>query len=67
MIEKTWWDEVYRSNETLDIGVPSEQLIQVLEREEVRPCKALDVCCGTGTAAVYLARHSFSASAIEVS
>jgi ubiquinone/menaquinone biosynthesis C-methylase UbiE len=70
MADKAWWDEVYRgAGEEIpwDIGVPSEQLIEALERGEVVQGRALDVCCGTGTEAIYLAENGFNVSAVDVS
>lgn len=70
MTDKVWWDEVYRGARDdipWDIGVPSEQLIKAMEGGEVRPCRALEVCCGTGTEAIYLAENGFTVSAIDVS
>lgn len=69
MADKDWWNEVYRKPEEIpwDIGVPSEQLVEVVEKGEIKPCPALDVCCGTGTEAIYLAKNGFEVSAIDIS
>lgn len=66
----SWWDEVYagaREKIPWDIGVPSEHLVDAVEEEEIKPGAALDICCGTGTEAIYLAQKGFSVSAIDVS
>lgn len=64
-----WWNEVYSSREEIpwDIGVPSEQLVKLIEKREIKPCSALDICCGTGTEAIYLAKNGFEVSAIDIS
>lgn len=65
-----WWDEVYsgpREEIPWDIGVPSEQLVTLIEKREIKPCPALDICCGTGTEAIYLAKNGFEVSAIDIS
>lgn len=61
----SWWDEVYRGEPPWDTGVPSNELVEVLKG--AKPCRALDVCCGTGTEAIYLANNGFAVSAIDVS
>lgn len=65
-----WWNEIYRGPRgeiPWDIGVPSQHLVEVIEKEKVKPCPALDICCGTGTEAIYLAEKGFKISAIDVS
>lgn len=70
MGNQDWWDEVYsgpREEIPWDIGVPSEHLIDLVEKKKLKPCQALDICCGTGTEAIYLAKKGFEVSAIDVS
>lgn len=64
-----WWNEIYRGREEIpwEIGVPSEHLVELVEKGEIKPCPALDVCCGTGTEAIYLAKNGFEVSAIDIS
>ncbi len=65
-----WWNEVYRKpREEIpwDIDVPSEQLVGLIEKGEIKSCPALDICCGTGTEAIYLAENGFEVSAIDIS
>jgi ubiquinone/menaquinone biosynthesis C-methylase UbiE len=64
-----WWNEVYRKPEEIpwDIDVPSEELVELIEKGEIKPCPALDVCCGTGTEAIYLVKNGFEVSAIDIS
>lgn len=70
MGDQDWWNEVYsgpREEIPWDIGVPSEQLVELIEKGEIKPCPALDICCGTGTEAIYLAKNGFEVSAIDIS
>ncbi|MDI6654473.1 MAG: class I SAM-dependent methyltransferase [Candidatus Hydrothermarchaeota archaeon] len=64
-----WWNEVYRKPEEIpwDIDVPSEELVELIGKGEIKPCPALDVCCGTGTEAIYLVKNGFKVSAIDIS
>lgn len=63
------WDADYRgkSPPLWDIGRPSKDLKKVLEDGTIRPCRAIDLCCGTGTDAIYLASRGFDVTAIDVS
>ncbi len=70
MTNEDWWDEVYsgpREEIPWDIGMPSEQLVELIEKGEIKPCPALDICCGTGSEAIYLAENGFEVSAIDIS
>ena len=67
---KEWWDEVYSGDPSdipWDTGIPSEELKTFIEKELIRPCRALDICCGTGTEAIYLAKKGFEVSGIDIS
>jgi len=68
-MRNNWWNEVYRKPEGIpwDIDVPSEELVELIEKGEIKPCTALDVCCGTGTEAIYLVKNGFEVSAIDIS
>jgi SAM-dependent methyltransferase len=48
-----------------DTGVTPPELVQLVEVEGLGPGRALDLGCGTGTNAVYLARHSFRVTAVD--
>jgi SAM-dependent methyltransferase len=63
------WDADYRgkSPPLWDIGRPSNDLKKLVEDGTLRPCRAVDLCCGTGTDAIYLARRGFDVTAIDVS
>lgn len=63
------WDADYRgkSPPLWDIGRPSKDLKKVVEDGPIRPCRAVDLCCGTGTDAIYLASRGFDVTAIDVS
>lgn len=62
------WDERYQNGETpWDTGVPSRELVRLVESRTVAPGRALELGCGTGTNAVYLAQHGFEVTALDIS
>lgn len=62
------WDQRYRSGDApWDSGLPSRELKRVLEEQGLKPCRALELGCGSGTNAVFLAQQGFSVTAVDVS
>lgn len=60
-----FWDERYREREQLFSGNPNGVL--VAETSELSPGQALDVGCGEGADALWLARRGWCVTAIDVS
>jgi SAM-dependent methyltransferase len=68
MPERPSWDERYKSGDTpWDSGRPSEELVRVLAETNIAPCRAVELGCGTGTNAVWLAQRGFDVTAIDIS
>lgn len=64
----THWDQQYRHGRPIwDSDRPTEELRRTVEQEHVAPCRALELGCGTGTNAVWLARRGFTVTAVDVS
>lgn len=62
------WEERYVTGNTpWDTGEPEPELIRVLDAHAVPRGRALEVGCGTGTNAVYLARRGFEVTATDIS
>jgi SAM-dependent methyltransferase len=59
------WDERYRSKTRLWSGKPNPQLVR--EAGGLRPGKALDLGCGEGADAIWLAQQGWSVTAVDVS
>ncbi len=64
-------DEIYKnipegeipwSNET-----PPDQLVELVERGKIKPCKAIDLGCGTGNYSIYLASKGFMMTGMDIS
>ncbi len=47
-----------------DMG-PREELVQLVEDGRIAPCKAIDLGCGTGSNAVFLAQHGFDVTGVD--
>jgi SAM-dependent methyltransferase len=65
VLDETFWDERYRSSNALWSGHPNPQL--VAEAAGLIPGAALDVGCGEGADAIWLARHGWRVTAVDLS
>lgn len=62
------WNERYRAGTTpWDSRIPSRELARVLAEETIPAGTALELGCGTGTNAIYLARSGFQVTGVDVS
>jgi 2-polyprenyl-3-methyl-5-hydroxy-6-metoxy-1,4-benzoquinol methylase len=70
-IEKIEIDEIYRNMNPEDIPwnieAPPNALIELVERGKVKPCKTIDLGCGAGNYAIYLAGIGFDVTGIDIS
>lgn len=48
-----------------DTGQPEEVLVRVVESGRVSPCRAIDLGCGTGRNAIYLAQKGFDVTGVD--
>ncbi|MFE3141524.1 class I SAM-dependent methyltransferase [Streptomyces scopuliridis] len=58
------WDEMYRSRDQVFSGAPNGVL--VTEVTDLPPGRALDVGCGEGADALWLARHGWQVTAVDI-
>jgi len=64
----THWDRQYRQGDPIwDSDRPTSELKRVVLGDRIAPCRAVELGCGTGTNAVWLAQHGFAVAAIDVS
>ncbi|MFF5691740.1 class I SAM-dependent methyltransferase [Streptomyces albidoflavus] len=63
-MDAQYWDEKYRSTDQLFSGAPNAVL--VAEVAELAPGNALDLGCGEGADAHWLARHGWRVTAVDI-
>jgi SAM-dependent methyltransferase len=62
------WDRHYVEGAApWDSGVPSKELIRVLDEESIKPGRAGELGCGTGTNLIYLASRGFDVTGFDLS
>lgn len=67
MTESFDWNERYQTRQTpWDSGHPSRELQRVIAEREIRPCRCLELGCGTGNSAIYLAQSGFTVTAVDI-
>lgn len=68
MSDVTRWDERYAKGDTpWETGQPSSELQRVVAEIPIRPCRALELGCGSGASAVWLAKQGFHVTALDIS
>jgi SAM-dependent methyltransferase len=62
------WDLPYKaSTETVwDTGHASTELKRMVETGQIKPCRTVEIGCGTGSDAIYLASRGFDVTAIDI-
>ena len=68
MTHSTNWDERYQTGDLpWDTQRHDKHLEQVLAEYSIEPCTTLELGCGTGTNAIWLAERGFRVTALDVS
>jgi len=62
------WESIYRDGRRApwDIGRPSADLKQAVENGTLRRCRVVELGCGPGNDAIYLAGRGFDVTAIDI-
>jgi len=64
-------DRIYRKTPLEEIPwnieTPPDVLVKLIESGKVKPCKTIDLGCGTGNYAIYLASTGFEVTGIDIS
>src|SRR3990170_1179458 len=62
---KLFYELIYRySRAPWDIG-EREELVSLVESGRIKPCRAIDLGCGTGANAIYLAQKGFDMTGVD--
>jgi len=68
MSELDRWNERYQTGQTpWDTGHPSSELQRVLIEDQITANRAIEIGCGTGNNAVWLAQQGFDVTAVDLS
>ncbi|EHQ90480.1 class I SAM-dependent methyltransferase [Desulfosporosinus youngiae] len=67
MIEEQFKKLYKAGNTPWDIGKPDFNLIQTVTAMAIKPCKALEIGCGTGSNSIWLAQNSFDVIGVDTS
>jgi SAM-dependent methyltransferase len=64
-------DDIYKNippeESPWNIETPPELLVELVDSGKVQPCKAIDLGCGAGNSAIYLAGRGFKVTGIDFS
>jgi SAM-dependent methyltransferase len=65
MVMKLFYEVVYRYfRAPWDIGA-REELVSLVDGGRIKPCRAIDLGCGTGANAIYLAQRGFEVTGVD--
>jgi SAM-dependent methyltransferase len=67
MTPEDWNQHYVEQNAPWDSGLPSKELIRVLDEEAIKPGRTAELGCGTGTNSIYLASRGFDVTGFDLS
>ncbi len=65
-LDRDWEDHYATGHMPWDSGMPSSELARVLREHDVPLGRALELGCGTGTNAIWLAQQGYSVTAVDI-
>jgi cyclopropane fatty-acyl-phospholipid synthase-like methyltransferase len=68
--EGQWWDTFFRDRDKpipFFVNAPDESLVSYFEHGQMKPGKALELGCGAGRNAIYLAKQGCEVDAVDLS
>ena len=60
------WEDAYKTTPPRDIGRPQPAFVELVRAGEMKAGRVLDVGCGTGENALFLAQNGFVATGVDV-
>jgi cyclopropane fatty-acyl-phospholipid synthase-like methyltransferase len=64
-IMRPFYEMLYRQSRATWDGGPREPLVRLIESGEIEPGRAIDLGCGTGSNAVFLAQNGFDVTGVD--
>jgi ubiquinone/menaquinone biosynthesis C-methylase UbiE len=61
------WEDAYKTTPPWDVGRPQPAFVELVQVEELNKGRVLDIGCGTGENAIYLADNGFSVIGVDLS
>jgi 2-polyprenyl-3-methyl-5-hydroxy-6-metoxy-1,4-benzoquinol methylase len=66
--DKKHFEKIYENpNAVWTRKIPPIELVSLVNKERIKPCKAIDIACGEGYYSVYLALKGFDVTGIDLS
>ncbi len=65
--DKEIFEKIYEEGAVWTESKPPKKLVNLIESGKIKPCKVLDVGCGEGFYAIYLASKEFDVTGIDIS
>jgi len=65
--DKDIFEKIYEEGAVWTESEPPKELVDLVESGKIKPCKVLDVGCGEGFYAIYLASKGFDVTGIDIS
>ncbi len=66
MPERDWTAHYQSGTPPWETGQPSLELARVIREEKIEPCRVIDLGCGSGINAVWLAQQGFDVTGVDV-
>jgi len=60
------WEDAYKTTPPWDVGRPQPAFVELVQAGELNTGSVLDIGCGTGENALYLAGNGFSATGVDL-
>jgi ubiquinone/menaquinone biosynthesis C-methylase UbiE len=63
----SWWENVYKGSPPWDIGGQQPEIVKLVENNEIKKGRVLDIGCGLGDNSIFLAKSGFSVTCMDIS
>jgi len=65
--DKEMFERIYDEGAVWTESKPPKKLVELVDKEKIKPCKVLDVGCGEGFYSIYLTSKGFDVTGIDIS